>query len=112
MNVVPLLAIAMLTLVKHHRFDVCACNPLYYRFAPMGDLHTLLATIEDTITEAHQLTMAQQVCSGMEALSAKGLVHRDLASRNVLVFAYDEADPTITSVKVSHGESWQLTATF
>jgi serine/threonine-protein kinase RIO1 len=66
----------------------------------MGDLNTLLATIEDTITPAHQMTMVQQVCSGMEALVSVGLIHRDLATRNVLVFAYNEDDPTVTSVKV------------
>jgi serine/threonine protein kinase len=66
----------------------------------MGDLGTLLAVIEDTITPAHQLTIAQQVCSGMEALASAGHIHRDLATRNVLVFAYDEANPTVTSVKV------------
>jgi serine/threonine protein kinase len=82
-------------------FDVHLHPPfIMCRFAPMGDLRTLLADIEDTITTAHQLTIAQQVCSGMEALAAGGHIHRDLATRNVLVFRYDEADHTLTSVKV------------
>lgn len=45
--------------------------------------------------------MLQQICSGMEALAAAGLIHRDLALRNVLVFGYDARDVSLTSVKVS-----------
>lgn len=37
----------------------------------------------------------------MEALAETKLIHRDLASRNVLVFKYNPRDPTGTSVKVA-----------
>ena len=45
--------------------------------------------------------MLHQIAAGMEGLAAEGLVHRDLAMRNVLVFAFDPADPAATRVKVS-----------
>ena len=42
-----------------------------------------------------------QVASGMQALAAAKLVHRDLATRNVLVFGYSNGDATLTLVKVA-----------
>jgi serine/threonine protein kinase len=53
------------------------------------------------VTPGHALAIMQQVCSGMEALAAAGIVHRDLAGRNVLLFAFDPADVARTSAKVS-----------
>ena len=74
---------------------------LITEFAPLGDLLSKMEKIEDTITPGHQLAIAQQICSGMEALAQIGLIHRDLALRNVLLFAYNPQDITATSVKVS-----------
>ena len=45
--------------------------------------------------------MLQQICAGMEALAEEGIVHRDLALRNVLLFVFDAADVGSLSVKVS-----------
>jgi len=53
------------------------------------------------VTLAHSLAILQQVCAGMVALTNAGLVHRDLASRNVLVFRFDASDPTKVLVKIS-----------
>ena len=53
------------------------------------------------VSPGHALAIMQQVCSGMEALAAAGIVHRDLAGRNVLLFAFDPADAARTSAKVS-----------
>ena len=53
------------------------------------------------VTPGHALAIMQQVCSGMEALASAGVVHRDLAGRNVLLFAFDPADAARTSAKVS-----------
>jgi PTK7 protein tyrosine kinase 7 len=60
-----------------------------------GDLKQfLLATRNDngrrgarvpTLTSAQKVAMAQQVAAGMEAIAAQGLVHGDLAARNVLL---------------------------
>ena len=59
---------------------------LVVEFAALGELHAKLEEIEDTITSAHRLAMLEQICARMEALAAGGLIHRDLALRNVLVF--------------------------
>ena len=53
------------------------------------------------ITLPHRIAMLQQICSGMEALAADGMVHGDLAARNVLLFSFDESNVSATSVKVS-----------
>ena len=45
--------------------------------------------------------MLRQICSGMEALAAEGIVHRDLALRNVLLFGFDADDVDKVVVKVS-----------
>ena len=37
----------------------------------------------------------------MAALSGSGLIHRDLATRNVLVFAFDKDNPAATRVKIT-----------
>jgi serine/threonine protein kinase len=73
---------------------------LVRELAPMGSLDTRLEEFEETITPQHRLTMLQQVCAGMEALADIKLIHRDLALRNILVFGYNPADVTATSVKV------------
>ena len=46
------------------------------------------------------MAVAHQICEGMEAVAAEGLIHRNLAIRNVLCFALDPADPALTDVKV------------
>jgi serine/threonine protein kinase len=53
------------------------------------------------LTPAHERVMLQQMSSGMEMLAGEGLVHRDLALRNILLFAFDKDDVKCTSVKVS-----------
>ena len=47
------------------------------------------------------VAMLRQICSGMEALAAEGIVHRDLALRNVLLFGFDADDVEKVVVKVS-----------
>ena len=58
---------------------------LVMEFAALGDMKIYLEEIEDSITVGHKIAILQQLCSGMEAVSAAGLIHRDLALRNVLV---------------------------
>ena len=64
----------------------------------------MVSDIEDggeSIPVPIKLVILQQVASGMEALVDQKLIHRDLALRNVLVFALDLADAAATSVKVA-----------
>ena len=74
---------------------------LITEFAPMGSLDQAIEDVEDEITLQHKVAIMMQVASGMEALAGLKLIHRDLATRNVLVFGLDMADVTLTSVKVS-----------
>ena len=72
--------------------------------APRGSLDNVVSDIEDggeSIPVPIKLVILQQVTSGMEALVDQKLIHRDLALRNVLVFALDLADAAATSVKVA-----------
>ena len=62
---------------------------LLTEFAPLGSLSDNFETWEDTITLHHNLFILQQIAEGMAYLIAYGIVHRNLAARNVLVFALD-----------------------
>ena len=79
---------------------------LVMELAPLGSLDAFIGDLADqglehTLTAAHKLLMVQQICSGMEALEAEGILHRDLAARNVLVFGFDADDVSATSVKLT-----------
>ena len=70
-------------------------------FAKHGSLSKCFETWEDTITLAHNVAIMQQIAQGMEHLSAEGIIHRDLAERNVLVMSFDATDALKTSVKIT-----------
>lgn len=74
---------------------------LITEFAPMGSISDAMPRIEGDLSAAHELAITLQISSGMEMLSSEGLVHRDLALRNVLLFGFDKYDVSLTSVKVS-----------
>ena len=74
-------------------------------YAALGALDRLIARLDEaddeTIPFTHKHAMLNQVASGMQALAAEKLIHRDLATRNVLVFGFDASDVSKTAVKVS-----------
>ena len=60
--------------------------------ASMGLLDRVLCKLEEDGTPANNevlLECAMQVCDGMAHLAEMGIVHRDLALRNVLCFSFD-----------------------
>lgn len=74
-------------------------------YAAMGALDKLIERLDEeedeTIPFQHKHVMLNQVTSGMQALAAEKLIHRNLDTRNILVFAFDAADVSKTVVKVS-----------
>lgn len=76
---------------------------LVTEYAPLGSLCTVLERFVEQGKEVCfgvRMAIAHQICEGMEAVSVEGLIHRDLACRNVLCHAIDPADPSLTDVKV------------
>ena len=58
----------------------------------MGSMNEVLSKLEDDGTPCTNevlLECAMQVCDGMAHLAEIGIVHRDLALRNVLCFSFD-----------------------
>uniref|UniRef100_A0A061R3F0 C-src tyrosine kinase n=2 Tax=Tetraselmis sp. GSL018 TaxID=582737 RepID=A0A061R3F0_9CHLO len=77
---------------------------LVTEFAPMGSLNKVLADLEDDGRSASDLVLmkcAMQVCEGMMQLVEEGLIHRDLALRNVLVFGFSPENYRAVHVKVT-----------
>lgn len=90
------------------RFYGVASDGLGYDYlvtelAPKGSLNSVLEQFDEqgkVICFGVMLAIAHQICEGMEAVAAEGLIHRDLACRNVLCLSLDPADPSLTDVKV------------
>ena len=74
---------------------------LLTELAPHGSLDQFLEAHEDEVTLPHKLKMLEQICAGMVAISGAGMIHRDLATRNILVFVFDASDPAATRVKIT-----------
>eukprot|EP01114_Cavostelium_apophysatum_P020724 TRINITY_DN7027_c0_g1_i1.p1 TRINITY_DN7027_c0_g1~~TRINITY_DN7027_c0_g1_i1.p1 ORF type:complete len:880 (+),score=201.48 TRINITY_DN7027_c0_g1_i1:204-2843(+) len=58
---------------------------LVMEMVALGNLHKLLQKESETLGVVDLLDIAKQIAAGMVYLSAKRIVHKDLASRNVLV---------------------------
>ena len=85
-------------------FGLCTEGPehlLLTELAPYGSLDHFLETHEDQVTLPHKLKMLEQICAGMIAIVSLALIHRDLATRNILVFAFDASNPAATRVKIT-----------
>ncbi len=80
-------------------FGLCTEGPeqlLLTELAPYGSLDQFLEQHEGQVRLQHKLKMLAQVCSGMIAISGMSMIHHDLATRNILVFAFDESNPDAT----------------
>lgn len=73
---------------------------LVTEYSDRGTLYDFFARLQDEVTHDHKVTMIQQICSGMEALTAENIIHRNLCSASVLVFGFDAKDVLLTSVKI------------
>jgi ubiquitin len=68
---------------------------------------SVLKVIEDfhdedqCLSMEHKMEIMRQVASACEALALEGIVHRDIAARNVLLSVFDPAAPSATVAKVS-----------
>jgi serine/threonine protein kinase len=65
---------------------------------PLGGLDKLLLLFGEFLRTSAKLSMCEQVCSAMAELSAEGLLHRDLATRNVLVASLDPVHVKVRTV--------------
>ncbi|EKX40596.1 hypothetical protein GUITHDRAFT_39314, partial [Guillardia theta CCMP2712] len=77
---------------------------LVTEFAPKGSLDIMLSEFaekQEAVSLLVQLQVAKQICDGMVQLSLHDVVHRDLATRNVLVFSLDVRDHLGVCVKIA-----------
>uniref|UniRef100_A0A8C6UKW7 Tyrosine-protein kinase n=1 Tax=Neogobius melanostomus TaxID=47308 RepID=A0A8C6UKW7_9GOBI len=58
---------------------------LIMEYLPFGSLRDYLIKNKERIDHKQLLLYASQICKGMEYLSSKRYIHRDLATRNILV---------------------------
>eukprot|EP00041_Stephanoeca_diplocostata_P026395 m.711859 g.711859 ORF g.711859 m.711859 type:complete len:646 (+) comp22955_c0_seq3:586-2523(+) len=84
---------------KEFREGGGAC--LVTELAAQGSLSDAMENIQGLISAGHDVAMLQQVCSGMLALTSAGFMHRDLALRNVQLFAFHPVHVDETVVKVA-----------
>jgi serine/threonine protein kinase len=86
-------------------FGLVQCNPgsvmLLQECAPHGDLSELLRENGFKPTEKALCKIFEQICDAMICLADNGIVHGDLACRNVLVFQYHPNDPEENVVKLT-----------
>ena len=73
-------------------------------FAPHGNLHTVVSDEFDNVgpwPDRVLWEVLDQVASGMEELHAQGIIHKDLALRNILVYSFSSHCPERMRVKVA-----------
>lgn len=86
-------------------FGLVQSNPgsvmLLQECAPQGDLYEALREDEFKPTERVLCTVFEQICDAMMFLAHNGVVHGDLACRNVLIFHSDSTDPNKNLMKLT-----------
>ncbi|CAF5013408.1 unnamed protein product [Rotaria sp. Silwood1] len=86
-------------------FGLVQCNPgsvmLLQEYAPHGDLSELLRENGFKPTERVLRKIFEQICDAMICLVNNGIVHGDLACRNVLVFRSNPIEPKENLVKLT-----------
>jgi hypothetical protein len=86
-------------------FGFVQSNPdsimLLQECAPHGDLYELLQGNGFKPNERVLWKIFEQICDAMICLADNGIVHGDLACRNVLVFQYHTTDPDKNLVKLT-----------
>ena len=60
-----------------------------------------LHDVGQRLSPRHKIEIMRQVASACEALALEGIVHRDIAARNVLLSIFDPSAPSSTVAKVS-----------
>ena len=68
------------------------------------NLHQVLTDLEDddiVISEQVMIKILYQIADGMATLHENGIVHKDLAARNILMFSFNPLNPEHSLVKVS-----------
>ena len=72
--------------------------------APLGSMDKVMDSYEDQdviVQDAVLLRAAMQICDGCQQIIECGLIHRDLALRNILVFDFNPDDSTQVKVKIT-----------
>jgi ubiquitin C len=72
--------------------------------APHGSVLKVIEDMHDEdrcLSMQHKMEIMRQVACACEALALEGIVHRDIAARNVLLSVFDPAAPAATVAKVS-----------
>ncbi|KAJ1474204.1 kinase-like domain-containing protein, partial [Baffinella frigidus] len=90
----------LLGVTTHPDGEAC----MLVEYAPCGSLDKVLSDAVDQGTEPSEvvrIAVALQICEAMTQLVEHGVVHRDLAIRNVLVFRFSPFDRTKVLVKVT-----------
>ncbi|CAF1038583.1 unnamed protein product [Didymodactylos carnosus] len=74
---------------------------LLQEYAPEGSLYELLQELNTVPNEQILLQMFIQTTDAMVFLVHNGIIHGDLACRNILVFRFDEQEPRQNLVKIT-----------
>ena len=71
----------------------------------------MAAHVDASLSLQHRLLIAEQVAEGLIAIHEHGILHRDIAARNIMIMALDADDAKKTVVKVAdYGISTMLGA--